>query len=387
MFRIFNPSVAGALRTLNGVNTDLQRAISQAASGKAVATVADNPAAYVNAIRLTSDAQAFIAVKTGLAGAEVPTRVASAAIDGITAALMKVKDTAIGAQSGGVSGAAASVQIQALVSQVSSYESDAAVNGVNLVAGAVVNGVKLTQIRVPRDLSGNNITIGDMGLSQMNASAPGLGLANFTGTQDGLSIDFSSLSVENITTSAPATQVQLHTANYGNGESPQYPGQSWTFVFTNAPGSNAGTDTNSVSDAEGNVIHVDHTIPVPLPVGFSRDDAVTAMQNALFTAKFESQFTPTGPTLSIAGNNVGTVTPPVQNLQPSHPIPIAVALGTMTAAVNPLVTPLRVTINTPVPLHGLSLSSVVGPRFCQVKRKSMLTITAIPLRRPSISCL
>jgi flagellin len=367
MLGLTDPSVVNALRTLDGINASLRTAVSQAATGKAVATAADSSAAYVNALGLNSDAQAFMAVNNGLGGAEVPARVAGAAIDQITGVLANLQNASIEAQSGGVSGAAASTQIQALLSQISNYESDATVNGVNLVAGAVVNDVSLTQIHVPTDPDGNMLTIGDTGLSQMNASLPGLGLDNFSGTQDGLSIDFSSLSVENISTSLPPTQIQVQTANYGNGETPQYPGQSWTFVFTNAPASDASVDSNSVSDAAGNITHVDHTIPVPLPVGFSLNDAMTALQSALFAAGFESQFTASSPStgaiLSIAGNNVGTVAPPVQNLRPSLPIAVGAGSATMTAAVNATGTPTQITINSPSLPSGDPPSSLVGATF------------------------
>ena len=338
---ITDPGVASAIRTLAATNSSLASAISQAATGKTVATAADDPAAYVIAIRLKSDAQALMAVRTGLAGAQVPTRVAGAAINGITDVLMKLKEATFEAQAGGVSASAAGTQIQALLSQVTSYQSDANVNGVNLVAGAVGGGVNLTRLQVPRNLEGNTITIGDMGLSQMNASVPGLGLDNFSATSDGINLNLSSLSVQNISTASPPVQVEVQTANYdntnpnnGSVESPQYPGQRWTFVFTDASASNTSTDSNVQPDLAGNITHEDHTIPVPLSVGFSLSDAVTALQTAMYAAKFETRFTASslGTTLSIAGNNVGLVAS-VQNLRSSFPMTIGTGSANVAAAV------------------------------------------------------
>jgi flagellin len=332
MWGIVNSGVSVALRALGVADVDLQRAVSQAATGKAVAAVSDSPAAYVVAAALNSDAQAFMAVKSGLAGAEVPTRVATAAIDQTSDALIKLKAAVIQAQSDGASTSAYNTQIQSLLSEIGRNESDATVNGVNLLAGAVVNDVTRTQIVVPRNIDGANITIGEQSLSQMNASVPGLGLDNFTATSGGLNVSFYSLSAENIGTAAPATQVQLQTANYGNAssETGQYPGQSWTFVFTDASTPAASTDSNVVTDPSDNVTHVDHTIPVPLPVGFTLDDAISALQNSLNATKFESNYLATPPSvepgLNIAGNNIdtaatGSVT--VQNLCPTFPIPIS----------------------------------------------------------------
>ena len=332
-----NPNVTSTLQTLGATDTKLQRTLSEVSTGKAVAMVSDDPATYVMASRLRSDAQAFMAVNSGLAGAEVPTRVASAAVSNATDLLMKLQATVFEAQSGGVAATAADTQIQSLLSQIAVNEPDATVNGVNLVAGAVVDDVAQTQINVPSDLDGATVTIGDKGLSQMNASLPGLGLANFTGTSDGTNLTFSSLSVENISTTPPATQIQIQTANYDptaydpadptalaptpptTGETQQYPGQSWTFVFTDASGANTGADSDVVYDAAGNVRHVDHTIDVPLSPGFSLSDAVAALQKAMSNANFVTEYSGTPPTLSIAGNNVGTAAT-VTNLRPTLPI-------------------------------------------------------------------
>jgi len=365
MLGITNSGVAGTLRALGATDTNLARVISQAATGKAVATAADAPAAYVNAIRLNSDAQAFAAVNARLGAAEVPALVAGAAIYGITGILKELTATTIEAQSGGTSAAAADIRIQALLAQAASYESDATVNGVNLVAGAVAGEVTMTQIRVPTDPDGNTMTIGALGLSRMNASLAGLGLNNFTPASGGLNISFSSLGVENISTAPPPTQVQLQTSNYDAAETPQFPGESWTFIFTDAATPGAGTDSSTITDAAGNITHEDHTVPVPLAAGYSLDDAVSALRQALFAADFETQFGASsfGPTLSIAGNNVGTVADPVQNLRPTLPIPIGVGSAPMTAAVNAPPATTQITIGKPSLPAGEPPSALAGASF------------------------
>src|SRR3954447_21025393 len=186
MSGVIKPVVANALRTLDAADTRLQHTLSEVATGKAVATVADDPAAYVIAQGLSSDAQALMAVKSGLGGAEVPTRVANAAINATADLLKKLQATVFEAQSGGAAGPAAYAQIQSLLAQISSNTSDATAGGVNLIAGAVVNDVKMTQFSVPRNLDGATVIIGDKGLSRMNASVPGLGLADFNAATDGL---------------------------------------------------------------------------------------------------------------------------------------------------------------------------------------------------------
>ena len=47
-----NPTVTVALRSLEATEADLQRTVTEAATGRAVATVEDNPAVYVIAQRL-----------------------------------------------------------------------------------------------------------------------------------------------------------------------------------------------------------------------------------------------------------------------------------------------------------------------------------------------
>ena len=112
-----NSGAATALRVLEATNASLDRVVSQAATGKIVASAADDSAAYVIAIRLSSDAQALMAVRDRLAGAEVPTRVAGAAIEGITDVLMKLKEATFEAQGDGEAATASGTRIQALLSQ------------------------------------------------------------------------------------------------------------------------------------------------------------------------------------------------------------------------------------------------------------------------------
>ena len=66
---ITNSGATTALRVLAATNASLNRVLSRAATGKTVATAADDSAAYVIAIRLRSEAQALIAVRDSLAGA------------------------------------------------------------------------------------------------------------------------------------------------------------------------------------------------------------------------------------------------------------------------------------------------------------------------------
>jgi flagellin-like hook-associated protein FlgL len=80
MSGVINSTVAKALQTLAATNVALQKTGTEVATGKVVATVEDNPAAYVVALRLASDAQVWAAVKSGLGGAETPARVANAAM-------------------------------------------------------------------------------------------------------------------------------------------------------------------------------------------------------------------------------------------------------------------------------------------------------------------
>lgn len=365
-----SPTTTFALRTLEATQTELERTVKEAATGKAVATVTDDPAAYVVSQRLTSDTRAWTAVNSGLGGAQAPALVANAAMNGITDVLSELKNAALEEQAGGDFSGAETTRIQSLLSQISGYQTDATVNGVNLVAGGVVNDVQKTQINVPRNLDGGVLTIGDRGVSAMNASVPGLGLAAFNGLTDGMKLSFSSIDITNISTAAPATAIEIKTANYGdtnpadpNAESPQYPGQSWTFAFTDAASPSAATDVNGPADAAGNITHADHTIPVPLPAGFTLNDAVKALQTAMSSVKFETKFdavTQNGPTLSVAGNNVGLVAS-AQNLRPTQPFPVVTRSDNLVATV-PAGSPI-ISVNTiPLPTSG-NVQDYVGASY------------------------
>jgi hypothetical protein len=55
-----NPTVTVALRSLEATEADLQRTVTEAATGRAVATVEDNPAVYVIAQRLPCSRVKFV---------------------------------------------------------------------------------------------------------------------------------------------------------------------------------------------------------------------------------------------------------------------------------------------------------------------------------------
>jgi flagellin-like hook-associated protein FlgL len=331
MSATIQPSVVLGLRTLKNTEVELQHTIAEAATGKAVATVADDPPAFVIANSLTSESSAWMTVGIQLGAADVPTRVANAAVNNTTSALMKLTQNVIEMQAGGEQASQMRTQMQAYLFQIANNEQDAMVNGVNLLAGAVGGGVTRTQISVPANPEGGYITLGGKSLTWMNASVAGLGLATLNGTTDGVCLNFSSLSPENIGTAAPTpTQVVVQTANYGDAaqQTGQYAGQIWTFEFTDAASPASGSTTILAHDGLGNVIQASHVVPVPLQPRFTVPDAMTALQSAMQSVYFETNYNPSPPTLSLAGNNVGknasgNLSDSVQNLLPSHPIPVA----------------------------------------------------------------
>src|SRR5690242_6969614 len=127
MSATIQPGVVFGLRTLESTQATLQRTVVEAATGKAVATVADDPPAFVIAKSLTSESSAWLTVGTRLAAAEVPARVASAAVDATTNVLMKLKQSAIEMQAGGDQASQVSTQIQAYLSQIANIQQDATV--------------------------------------------------------------------------------------------------------------------------------------------------------------------------------------------------------------------------------------------------------------------
>jgi flagellin len=381
-----------ALKAVNQANTALSRTMNEVATGKRVATAEDDPADYVNALRLASEASALAAVNLNLANAGVPTQVANAALTNITGVLNTLQQQVIEAQSAGSVQPDIDTQIQGLLAEISNNISDATVNGTNLIAGGDSGDVARTQIKVPSGLNGQMVTIGDQGVSAMNASVAGLGLDGFTSSSGGLSVQFPSVSAGNFTTS---TQVVLQTANYGNssGELPQYPGQQWTFQFTDAKAPVAASQSPTATDANGNVLEQDNVIPVPLRAGFTLNDAMSALQAALSGAGFVSQISyqpvlsqngTVSLTLNIAGNNVNpnaASTETVQNLVPNAQDTFAQVGVQTTAATLPGASTLKLTtlalpsgagfpswsgaqyLSTSAELQSFQTSNPTGPAF------------------------
>jgi flagellin len=287
--------------------------------------------------------------------------------------LIKLRQAVIGAQFGEDAATAERVQIQTLFSQISSNVKDATVNGVNLISGAVGNGVQ-TQINVPAGIDGQMMTIGGKGLSAMNASLAGLGLAGAPSSISGLKIECAAFSAENIRTAGPATQIIVQTANYGNAstESQQYLGQRWTFQFTDAADPTPASSTPLAYDTNGDVVQQDNVVPVPLKSGFTLSDAMVGLQRALSGAGFESsvaqQMLPgqsyASIKLGIAGNNIdpnAMASESVQHLQPSWPGPIAEIPGQTTAATLSGGTNLKLN-SLPLPT-GAGFASYVGAQY------------------------
>ena len=118
-------------------------------------------------------------------------------------------------------------------------------------------------------------------------------------------------------------------------------------------------------DPVGNITHADHTIPVPLPPGFTMDDAINGLQAAMQSLKFETKFVanaPTGPTLSVAGNNVGLVTS-VQNLRPKLPPPVDRLPGYRTQTI--VTGSTRIDLGLIQPPRSGNMSDCVGATYLQ----------------------
>jgi flagellin len=212
-----NNNAMAALQSLQQTNSQLSETQNEVSTGKSVSSAADNPAVYAISQAMNANISALSAVQSGLNfGAQV-VATASTAASSISSTLSTLAQTITQGQTKGMNSATMNASITAALAQVDSFASSSTFNGVNLVAGAVGNGVTATSMPILDDTNGDSLTVGGAGTQAYNATSAGLGLSGLNVNSTGLQASFGSedgtLAFDG--NSASATIVTLQTANFG----------------------------------------------------------------------------------------------------------------------------------------------------------------------------
>ncbi|CAI9121536.1 flagellin [Brytella acorum] len=227
-----NTAALAALQSLSQTSADLTQTENRVSTGKAVNSASDNPAVYAIAQTMNSQIGALKGVQSGLsfAGQVVNTAAGQATL--ISNVLSSLSQSITSAETTGYNVGIMNAALSQAMSQINSAASGSTFQGVNLLGGAIGNGVQYTSVSTAMDVNGTLFTQGGY-----NATATGLGLSNLNVAQSGAEITFGatdkglgglaagdSLAINNIkagadgkgtgTAADPAVQYQFLASSY-----------------------------------------------------------------------------------------------------------------------------------------------------------------------------
>jgi flagellin len=301
-----NTSAYAALNALNATQTALTRMTTEVATGQKVSSAADNPAIYSISQAMDADIAGYAAVSDNLSFAAQVVGTASSSAASISSTLSSLANTVTQGQQQGLSAEQMNQSITAGLQQIDAFANSSTVNGVNLLAGATGNGVSSTQLNVLTDANGDQTPVGGVGPgAAINATSAGLGLDQLSVSTEGLTLDASNLTAGNIWDGGPTnTTVTMQNTMSGSASATaQNPGQKWTFEFVQTGVPPTTIPTPASTDSLGNVVQQDNVVAVPLPVGFTTEEAVTALQTAMQGAGFGVSVSNDN-SMGIVGNNI-----------------------------------------------------------------------------------
>ena len=194
-----------ALASLRQTNAALNTTENQISTGKKVNTASDDPAIYAISQTMNSQVSALSGVSTGLQLSSQIVSMAQTQAASTSALLSTLSSALTEGQTKGLDAATMNDTITKTLSQIDANANGATFKGVNLLSGAVGNGVTSTSASSAQDVNGTLFT-----QSGFNATAAGLGLSGLTVDQPGLDVSVGTAGVKtgdtlDLQTSAVAT--------------------------------------------------------------------------------------------------------------------------------------------------------------------------------------
>lgn len=215
-----NTSAMVALQTLKGVNTNLNQAQNEIATGKSVGSARDNAAVWAISKVMEADVKGFSAISDSLSLGESTVAVARKASETVTDLLTDIKKKIISAQEDNIDRGKLQTDIAGLRDQITSVVNSAQFNGLNLVNGSVADSINANDrtgvdilASTDRD-SGGKVTTRMIGVDAQNLS-----------TTAGISLEATALAVS--TDGGDEGVIDPTGAAGGRIRSPSTPSPSW----------------------------------------------------------------------------------------------------------------------------------------------------------------
>ncbi|MBC9246185.1 flagellin [Paracoccus sp. 11-3] len=129
-----------ALQTLKSINSNLNKAQSEIATGKSINSAKDNSAIWAISKVMETDQAAFKTMQSSLNVADATVSTAVTGADQVTKLLTEMKNLAVNAGTDGFEFEKVQTDIAAKMAQITSIVSGTQMNGVNLLSTNGVNG-------------------------------------------------------------------------------------------------------------------------------------------------------------------------------------------------------------------------------------------------------
>ena len=169
-----------ALASLRTTNAALTTTENQISTGKKVNTAADDPAIYAISQTMNSQVSALSGVTTGLQVSSQIVSMASTQASATSTLLSSLSSALTEGQTQGLDATTMNNTISKTLTQIDANANGATFKGVNLLSGALGNGVTSTTATSAMDVNGTVFS-----QSGFNATAAGLGLSGLTVNQAG----------------------------------------------------------------------------------------------------------------------------------------------------------------------------------------------------------
>ena len=193
-----NVSAMAAVRSLSTIGKDLGVTQQRIESSLRISKANDDPAVFAIAQNMRADLSGMIAVKDSLNFGRSALTVARDAATQISNELGRLKQTMTQGQQQGLDSTLINSQMTNALQNIDAFARSATFNGVNLLVGALGNGVTDTNVDIVRDIRGATTSI-----TGTNSTSAGLSLTGLTVDRASRTLTFDSTFVpangENLT--------------------------------------------------------------------------------------------------------------------------------------------------------------------------------------------
>ena len=242
-----NTASIAALASLRMTATQLTSTENQISTGKKISMASDDPAIYAISQGMNSQIAGLAGISSGLQFTAQVLSTASTQATSTSGLLSSLSTTIAEGQTNGLTATTLNQSINATLKQIDANANGATFQGVNLLAGAVGNGITSTSVSAVQSLDGNKFS-----LAGANATSSGLGLAGLNVAQAGLDLAIGTTATALNDTTAPAELTLVSSAPGGTATTgtAQSPYVTSSFILNNANAA-AGAVATAIDTALG----------------------------------------------------------------------------------------------------------------------------------------